>query len=98
MQKQTLSELEEERDQLALKKAYWRKKVGNRYVPMMIAVGLAMTIINLLVGIALLLGIIVFTRAIDEHIKQMQDEYIEIVKEIRELEDKAESFTEHLES
>lgn len=87
MHKQTLTELEEERDRLALKKSYWHKKVGNRYVPMMIVLGLAITVINLLVGIALLLGIIVFTRAIDEHIKQMQDDYIEILNEIREVED-----------
>ncbi len=87
MHMQTLSELEEERDRLALKKSYWRKKVGSRYVPMMIVLGLAVTVINLLVGIALLLGIIIFTRVIDEHIKQMQDDYIEILGEIREIED-----------
>ena len=91
MHKQTLIELEEERDRLALKKSYWRKKVGNRYVPMMLVLGLAVMVINLLAGIALLLGIIVFTRAIDEHIKQMQDDYIEILSEIREIEDKKQS-------
>ncbi|MEA3372841.1 MAG: hypothetical protein U9Q62_04035 [Campylobacterota bacterium] len=83
-----IDELKEERDQLELRKIYWRKKVGNIYVPIMIVAGLVITVIHLFAGIAFLVGVIIFTRAIDEHIKSMQEDYIDILNEIREIENK----------
>ena len=94
MSETTLKELLEERDQLALRKTYWRKKVGNIYVPIMIAAGLAITVIHLFVGIAFLVGVIIFTRAIDQHIKLMQEDYVDILNEIREIEDETQNLKE----
>ncbi len=85
MQDETLKELQTERDQLALRKTYWHKQVGNRYVPVMLIVGLGITVIHLFAGIAFLVGVIIFTRAIDEHIKSMQEDYIDILNEIRDI-------------
>ncbi len=87
MNEEKLKELQLEREELLLRKTYWRKKVGNVYVPIMIMVGIGITIIHLFVGIASLVGVLIFSRAIGEHMKAMQDDYIDILKEIRELED-----------